>query len=257
VTRDAAPHSHSEEAGAEGLPLIALVHGAMDRSAGMLKLSRRLDHDYRVLRYDRRGYARSSPHPGPFTIAHQVDDLIALLAGRPAVLVGHSYGGNVALAAAAQHPHLVRGVVTYESPVSWLSWWPSATAGGQAIAGAADPAAAAERFMRRLIGEARWDALPERTRATRRAEGVALVGELSDLRAHAPWLPGAVTVPVWVGVGEAASPHQRQGMEYVAEALPEATLVELPGGNHMANVTHPDLFRRLLIDPLVARVGSW
>ena len=66
-----------------------------------------------------------------------------------------------------------------------------------------DPAAAAERFMRRLIGEARWDALPERTRATRRAEGVALVGELSDLRAHAPWLPGAVTVPVWGGVGEA------------------------------------------------------
>lgn len=257
MTRTAIPHIHSEEAGGESLPLIALVHGAMDRSAGMLKLSRRLDHDFRVLRYDRRGYARSSPHPGPFTIAHQVDDLLTLLAGRTAVVVGHSYGGNVALAAAARRPDLVLGVVTYESPVSWLPWWPSATAGGQAIAGAADPAAAAERFMRRLIGDERWGALPERTRAVRRAEGMALVGELSDLRSHEPWRPADVEVPVWVGVGEMASPHQRQGMEHVAGTLAEATLVELPGGNHMANVTHPDLFRRLLIDPLVERVGRW
>ena len=35
-----------------------------------------------------------------------------------------------------------------------------------------------------MIGDARWDALPERTRATRRAEGAAMVGELADLRAH-------------------------------------------------------------------------
>ena len=33
----------SEEAGDASHPLIAIVHGAMDRSAGMLKLSRRLD----------------------------------------------------------------------------------------------------------------------------------------------------------------------------------------------------------------------
>ena len=33
---------------------------------------------------------------------------------------------------------------------------------------------AAERFMRRMVGDARWEALPERTRATRRREGVAM-----------------------------------------------------------------------------------
>ena len=93
----------SAEAGEALHPLIVFVHGAMDRSASMLKLSRRLDDEYRVLRYDRRGYGHSVTHPGPFAMADQVADLVGLLAGRRAVLVGHSYGGNVALAAAAGH----------------------------------------------------------------------------------------------------------------------------------------------------------
>ena len=92
----------SEEAGDPNAPLVALVHGSMDRSAGLLKLSRRLDDDHRVLRYDRRGYGRSAPHPGPFGMDGQVDDLVALLDERPAVVFGHSYGGNVALAVAAR-----------------------------------------------------------------------------------------------------------------------------------------------------------
>src|SRR4051812_50174354 len=84
----------SEEAGERDRPLIALVHGSMDRSAGMLKLSRRLDSDFRVLRYDRRGYGRSFPYPGPFTMAGQIDDLVGLLAGRRAVVGGHKYRGG-------------------------------------------------------------------------------------------------------------------------------------------------------------------
>ena len=31
---------------------IVLIHGSLDRSAGMLKLSRRLDHEFRVTRYE-------------------------------------------------------------------------------------------------------------------------------------------------------------------------------------------------------------
>jgi pimeloyl-ACP methyl ester carboxylesterase len=59
------PAIWAEEAGDAAHPLVVLVHGAMDRSAGMLRLSRRLDHEYRVVRYDRRGYGRSTPHGGP------------------------------------------------------------------------------------------------------------------------------------------------------------------------------------------------
>ena len=41
----------ADEAGYPERPLVALVHGSMDRSAGLLKLSRQLDHAYRVKIY--------------------------------------------------------------------------------------------------------------------------------------------------------------------------------------------------------------
>ncbi|MEI8240404.1 MAG: alpha/beta fold hydrolase, partial [Actinomycetota bacterium] len=140
------PHIWSEASGDEHHPLVVVIHGAMDRAAGMLKLSRRLDERYRVLRYDRRGYGRSHPHPGPFGMPGQVDDLEQLLAGRRAVLVGHSYGGNVALAFADRSPEQVAGVVVYEIPMSFEPWWPGTTSAAVAMAAVDGTDVAAERF---------------------------------------------------------------------------------------------------------------
>jgi pimeloyl-ACP methyl ester carboxylesterase len=247
----------SDEAGPDDAPLIALVHGTMDRASGLLKLSRRLDDAHRVLRYDRRGYGRSVPHDGPFDMNGQVADLVALLEGRRAVVVGHSYGGNVALATAAQHPELVAGVALYETPMSWLSTWPGTTAGSVAVAAETGPEDAAELFMRRLIGDRRWEELPERTKATRRSEGAALVGELSDLRHHAPWWPDDIRVPVMVGCGSLGRPHHLDGMAHMASIIASAELVMLPGCRHDAPTSHPAEFCHLLVEPLLARVGTY
>jgi pimeloyl-ACP methyl ester carboxylesterase len=222
----------------------------------MLRLSRRLDQDYRVLRYDRRGYGRSNPHSGPFTMGGQVADLVHVLAGRRAVVVGHSYGGNVALAAAELHPDLVAGVVIYETPLSWEAWWPGTTAGASAIKAAGQPEEAAEAFMRRLIGAERWEALPERTRATRRAEGPALVDELADLREHRPWHADRIHVPVVVGYGSRGAAHHQEGMSLAAGAIAGAQLVVLEHCGHGAPNTHPEVFRAELIDPVLAAVGQ-
>lgn len=246
----------ADEAGPPDAPLVAVVHGTMDRSAGMLRVSRRLDHRYRVLRYDRRGYGRSTPHPGPFDMAGQVADLVHLLAGRRAVLVGHSYGGNVALATAARHPELVAAVAVYETPMSWEPWWPGTTAGAVAVAAQDDTATAAEAFMRRLIGDRRWEELPERTRATRRAEGSALVGELADLRANRPWRAGDIRVPVAVGYGTEGRSHHQDGMARMATMIGGAELVALPGCRHDAPTSHPAEFCHRLVEPLLARAGA-
>ena len=176
--------------------------------------------------------------------------------GRPAVLVGHSYGGNVALAAAQMHPHLVAGVAIYETPLSWEPWWPGTTAGASAIKAAGRPHEAAEAFMRRLLGDARWEGLPERTRASRRAEGVALVDELADLREHRPWHADRIHVPVVVGYGTTGATHHRQGMTLAAETIRNAQLVVLDGCGHGAPNTNAEAFRRHLIDPLFATVGA-
>lgn len=241
----------SDETGPETADLVVLVHGSMDRSAGMLKVARSLDHRVRVLRYDRRGYGRSAPHDGPFGMEQQVDDLVHLLAGRPAVVVGHSYGGNVALALADQHPELVRAVSVYESPLSWEPWWPGTTAGANALATRGTPDDAAEAFMRRLVGDARWEALPERTRATRRREGAAMVGELSDLRRNVPWSAARIQVPVIAGYGTRGASHHRRGMEHVVATVASARLAQLDGCGHDAPFAEPLRYARELVVPLL------
>lgn len=230
--------------GVPGAMHIVLVHGSLDRSAGMTKLSRRLEDRFRVTRYDRRGYGRSLPHAGPFGIDAQVDDLVHVIASAPdaptpCILFGHSYGGNVALATAERDPELVAGVVAYETPLSWLPWWPGSTAGGDARAWEHDPAGAAERFMRRLIGDARWERLPQATREARRAEGEALIGELADLGREAPWSPELVHVPVLAMRGELGPAHHEQGMSVLAGWF-DTHLVTIPGAHHFGPNTHPD-----------------
>ena len=245
----------SEAAGSADDPLVVVIHGSMDRSAGMLKLSRRLDDEFRVLRYDRRGYGRSFPHGGPFTMGAQVADLVGLLDGRRAVLIGHSYGGNIALAAADHHPDLVAGVAVYETPLSWEPWWPGSTAGSVAVAEAGQPGDAAERFMRRMIGDRRWEELPERSRLARRSEGTALVNELADLRRNQPWSATRITAPVVVSFGSLGKPHHHRGMQHAA-ALLGCPLVELAGCRHDAPLSHATLFRSAVVDPLLQTVGS-
>lgn len=228
---------------------MVLVHGTLDRSAGLLKLSRRLDEEFRVVRYDRRGYGRSVDHAGPFDADGNIDDLIALIEAAcsgPAVVVGHSYGGNVALGAADRRPDLVGAVALYETPQSWAPWWSGGSAGGHALESRDDPALAAERFMRRLVGDDRWERLPPSTRAARRAEGPALVGEMADLRLRPPWSPERIEAPVLVMYGEDGQPHHREGAVRLAEAIADAELQEVAGARHFGPNTHPDAVAELI-----------
>lgn len=244
----------SDETGPVGGPLVVLIHGSMDRSAGLWKLSRRLDAHHRVLRYDRRGYGRSVGAAGPLRIEAHVEDLARLLGGRPAVVFGHSYGGNVGLALAARRPGLVRGVAVYETPLSWLPWWPSTTAGSIALDGDVAPEDAAERFMRRLIGDPRWARLPVATRAARRREGRAMVAELAELRERSPWDPARITAPVVAMYGEHGAEHHRRGTAQLAALLPGTDLVQVAGARHFGPNTHPGEVAAVVVD-LVSRLG--
>ena len=243
----------STTVGPADAPPVVLVHGSLDRSAGLLKLSRRLDTEFRVTRYDRRGYGRSITRSGPFGMAEQVADLVEVLASGPetdrcagsspagpAILIGHSYGGNVALALADRFPGLVAGVVAYESPLSWESWWPHDTAGSDAVAWQDDPGEAAERFMRRLVGDERWERLPPATRHARRREGPAMVGELLDLRRNVPWTAERITTPVLAMCGSDGRAHHRRAVAELGAALPDVEVAEIDGARHFGPNTHPD-----------------
>lgn len=234
-------------------PRVVLVHGSMDRASSFAGVARRLADELAVVRYDRRGYARSRERGGPFTLAANVDDLVEVVGGTPSIVVGHSFGGTIALRTAAARPELVRAVVVYEPPLPWLPLWPSGSAGSSVLADAAEagPEVAAERFLVRMIGAEVWGRLPEATREQRRAEGDALVGELGDLRR-----PGVgfslsdVRVPVVSGYGSRSRPHHRAGAIEVAVAT-GGEAIEIDGAFHGAHRSHPaefaDLVRRAVV----------
>lgn len=216
---------------------MVLIHGSLDRSAGMIKMARHLN-EFSTLRYDRRGYGRSWQHQGPYAVSDQVDDLQRLLDGRTAVIFGHSFGGNIALAAAQRMGDQIIGVSTYETPLSWMSWWPGTTAGAMGVAAGED--SAAEKFMIRLIGQKRWDALPERTKTERRREGRALVGELGTLRTVQPWDSHLITCPVLCGYGSKGLPHHQEGARWLTGNIEKAQLVCIEDAAHSAPMTHSE-----------------
>jgi pimeloyl-ACP methyl ester carboxylesterase len=234
-------HPSPEDAHA---PLVVLVHGSMDRSAAFARCRRHL-RDLHVVVYDRRGYGRSAGLGAPDIDGH-ADDLIAVIDGRPCVVVGHSIGGLFALVAAQRAAPPIRAVGAFETPMPWVGWWPADSAGGAATigAGGGDPAAVAERFMRRMIGDERWEGLPEGTKEARRVEGAALLAELVSMRSgRAAYDIGEIRVPVVAGRGSESRPHHIRTAETLAELAGQrggAFVVE--GAGHGAHVSHPEQF---------------
>jgi pimeloyl-ACP methyl ester carboxylesterase len=234
---------HVDESGPADAPVVVLVHGSMDRASRFAKVAHRLDGEFRVVRYDRRGYGHSVDAIGPYDMKQQVGDLHRVMDERRVVLIGHSYGGNVVLATAEQYPAQVRAVGVFEVPMPWLPLWPATTAGGAvtafAVEGSEDDAA--ERFVRRMVGDQVWESLPEHTRQARRAEGKALVGELVDLDDHVPFSASGVACPVIVARGEDGAEHHRMGADELSRWF-STDIVTLEGAGHGAHASHPDAF---------------
>ncbi|HEY5153327.1 MAG TPA: alpha/beta hydrolase [Acidimicrobiales bacterium] len=229
--------------GEPGAARVVFVHGSMDRGASFLKVTRRLG-GLTMVRYDRRGYGRSVGAGVAGSMGEQVADLLAVVGDEPAVVVGHSLGGVIALTAAQAHPGLIPSVAAFESPMSWMPWWPTVSAGAVAVAVAPEvgPEEAGERFMRRMIGDERWERLPSRTRAERRSEGPALLAELGSIRSGPPYDPAQVTVPVLAGYGSESKPYHQEAAIRLAEWAPEGELMVIEGAGHAAQSSHPEDF---------------
>jgi pimeloyl-ACP methyl ester carboxylesterase len=244
-----------DSSGPSDAPAIVLVHGSMDRSAGLLRLSRRLSDRFHVIRYDRRGYERSSDVDRPYRVVDHIDDLIGVVGDRTdgrgvALAFGHSFGGNVALGLAGRRPDLVEQVSVYEAPLSWMDWWPDHTAGSAAVS-AGNPQDAAEAFMRRLVGDDKWERLPPSTKAARRREGSVMVAELSDLRLGPPWEATSVDLPVLVLAGEHAREHHRRATQVLSWLLANCRHQTIPGAAHFGPNTHADAVSSALVSFLV------
>ncbi|MFB9947531.1 alpha/beta fold hydrolase [Rhizobium puerariae] len=99
------------------------LHGGRgtENHIGEFEIFRRLSDRFRVVAYDQRGCGKS-PMGGEISPERMVADLeevrLKTGGGRPAVIVGFSYGGMIAMLHALHYPDAVSHLITIGSPLS-------------------------------------------------------------------------------------------------------------------------------------------
>ena len=112
-------HLREWGAGADAARTLVMLHGWMDVSASFQFVVDALDRDWRVVAPDWRGFGLSDRAAGdcywyPDYLADLEFILDEVVGDKPALLVGHSMGGNIALMYAGARPQRIRAVVNLE-----------------------------------------------------------------------------------------------------------------------------------------------
>lgn len=228
-------------------PVFLVVHGTMDRASTFRRVASYLE-PCQVIGYDRRGYAGSVSRGLTQTFDDQVDDLLEVVGHRKVIGFGHSYGGVVLLTTASRHPELFSGIVAWETPRSWMEYWPTDSGSKTAVAGREDPEAAAEGFMRHVIGDRIWERLPHSTRTQRRSEGPAMLADFEAVGSTPMFHPEQLQMPVTVGYGGKAKAHHVRNAVELAAGIPQGREVTFSDAGHNAHLSHPEAVAGLLKD---------
>ena len=239
-------------------PGVVCLHSNASSSAQWRSLMDLLAPRFRVLAVDSYGAGKSPPWPADRRLT--LRDEVALLepvlerAGERFSLVGHSYGGAVALVAAVMNPARVRALALYEPTLFALVEQQSpapnevdgirdAVAVAVAALQAGDAAAAGRCFIDFWMGKGSFDGMAERNRvaiaeAVKNVQGWknALFGEPTPESALR-----ALDMPVLLLVGSRSPLSSRAVARRLAGLLPEVEYLELEGLGHMAPVTHADV----------------
>jgi 3-oxoadipate enol-lactonase len=105
----------------EGVPLV-FIHGFSFDMRSWDAQVEVLSRYFQVVRYDLRGFGRSSMPAGPYSHVQDLRALIESLALSAPVVIGLSLGANIALSCALDHPHAVRGLVLASSGLPGFAW---------------------------------------------------------------------------------------------------------------------------------------
>ena len=233
-------------------PRILLIHGsAADHTTWSIQVTSKLGEELRsrftLIAYDRRTDITS--------VEDHADDALALLADdpSPALICGSSFGAVVALDALRRHPERLAGAVLLEPPMA-----PSDVVAPQQreLLVAFDhrraeqgDEAAAELFLRTVLGDAAYARMPRAYQDRSKAKAVQIRADSAALVAYRPRYAElrSVTRPVQLVGGERSAAYFRPTLDALFAALPDARLEILPGAGHMMHAEAHKRFAEVLV----------
>jgi 3-oxoadipate enol-lactonase len=196
---------------------------------------------------DLRGFGES-PLFGPFVIADLADDVASLLdaLGLPRAAVGGmSWGGYVALAFARRHRGRLDGLVLADTKAGPDT--PEARQGREeaiALVRAQGVPAYLDKQLPRLLSPGAPESVRNQARALGNQAAAAVIAGLAALRDRPdrrPELPD-IRCPTVIVVGTEDGLTPPSEARTMADSVPGARLVELPGAGHLANLEAPEAF---------------
>ncbi len=206
---------------------ILCIHGTGSSAVVWGSAIEQLARAGRVIAYDRRGCTRSErPEPYERTgVAEHADDAAALLHqldAERAVVVGRSYGGEVAIDLALRHPGRVRALVLLEGAPLALSpggaaWEAALTARLRRVAVREGVDAVAEALMDEVLGVGAWGSFPDDLRRLFTHNAPAILAEVlgGGLRTDAAEL-ATITQPVLLVTATDSPPAFREATDALA-----------------------------------------
>lgn len=239
-------------------PPLLLVHGAIADHRRWLPILPHFEQRFTVYAMDRRGRGASGDSPD-YDLRREVEDVAAVVEaiGEPAYVLGHSFGGLCSLEAALLTDKVQR-LILYEPPIPGIA--PTIPPGlphrMQALVDDGEPEAALVLFLRKVVRmpehelelyrqlpmwKARIGLAPTVPRELQ-VDGTYTFdsGKFANLRMHTMLL-----------LGGDSPPGAREAVEIVDAALPRSQVVVLPGQQHIAMDTAPELFAREVVQFLL------
>ncbi|MDA7948108.1 MAG: alpha/beta hydrolase [Hyphomicrobiaceae bacterium] len=233
-----------------------MIHCSTASGRAWESLAEHLGGAFRSIMPDQWGCGKSDPWTGDglFDLGAEAAPILQLIerTRTPVHLVGHSYGGGVALRVAGERPDLVRSLTLIEPSCFYLLRrggdreralleeianvaWTVSTA-----VGCGDYQSGMQAFFDYWNGDGAWMDMPEATRvsfARRLAKVVldfrGLLEEQARLSDHA-----ALTMPTLLVCGGRSPAPSRRIVEMLASTLSGARVHRIAGAGHMSPLTH-------------------